>query len=342
MADNEKYNFEYFILNESFRNWASGNAHDDEVLFWQDFLKNNPDQKEEVIKAKLFLLTVQRSNDRPDQSQIENSWKELKNKIEQEDSVAIDKPISSNSSRVSKQFSLVFKFAASFALLIISIFLIYKTVFQETDNDWTVYKTEFNELKNVSLPDGTVIQMNANTQLKFKEKEFNRQLILSKGEAFFQVNKTEHDELFKILTNDLNIEVLGTEFNVNIRNEETKVALKEGKVKLLLPTGKVVFMRPGELAILDSFDSLRVKEVNISIHEAWRDKKVIFDNTSLKEVVELIEVHYGVHVILDKSIQDKTLSGEIPNDNLKLLLETLEIIHDLDITYKDNYVKISE
>lgn len=101
-------------------------------------------------------------------------------------------------------------------------------------------------------------------------------------------------------------------------------------------------MKPGEMATLTSDDVFRMKEVNTYQYEAWRDKKLVFKNTSLKEVADLIENHYGVNVILDKSVEDRTLTGEIPNHDLGLLIRTLEMVHELEISQEENFVKISE
>lgn len=342
MTAEKKYNFEYFVLNESFQNWVNGKADDEQILFWEEFERKNPHKKDQIQGAKAFVLRIKNLYGHPDQKQIEDSWKTLKNRIEKDDSVSKERPINIDSSKASRHYSSILKLAAAVSLLLISFFVLYSIVIQPGESDWKVYKTDFNEVVDLSLPDGTLVQMNSDTELKIKATKFNRELKLLKGEVFFTVTKSNKNEQFKVFTEDLNIEVLGTEFNVDLRNDETKVMLKEGSVKLDLNTGQEVLMKPGEMATLTSDDVFRMKEVNTYQYEAWRDKKLVFKNTSLKEVADLIENHYGVNVILDKSVEDRTLTGEIPNHDLGLLIRTLEMVHELEISQEENFVKISE
>jgi ferric-dicitrate binding protein FerR (iron transport regulator) len=90
-------------------------------------------------------------------------------------------------------------------------------------------------------------------------------------------------------------------------------------------------MVPGDFMEFNS-DQLEKKLVKNDSILAWRERKLDFEETPLREVAKIIKEHYGVDLILaDDSVAGKTVSGMMPNDNLELLLQTLEATADFQI-----------
>ena len=87
----------------------------------------------------------------------------------------------------------------------------------------------------IKLPDGSLVQLNANSTLSFDtqwDASADRCVWLN-GEAFFEVEKKpETKQKFKVITADLTVEVLGTEFNINSHHQQTRVFLQEGEDKI--------------------------------------------------------------------------------------------------------------
>lgn len=68
----------------------------------------------------------------------------------------------------------------------------------------------------------------------------------------------------------------------------------------------------------------------------------MFDNTSLKEVADIITAHYGVEVKLQgNGLADKTITGIMPNDSLEILLQSLEATQDYTIQRTKNTITIT-
>ena len=112
----------------------------------------------------------------------------------------------------------------------------------------TQYSTTFGEWKTITLPDGSVVELNANSLLTITKhwSENNNRTVWLTGEAFFKVKKIPSTKCkFIVKTKDLKVEILGTSFNVNSRFDQTEVFLEEGKVKLYLGNTKE-YMAPGE------------------------------------------------------------------------------------------------
>jgi transmembrane sensor len=124
-----------------------------------------------------------------------------------------------------------------------------------------IYKTGYAKIKKITLPDGSVVTLNANSELKLSANwsdKGERQVWLD-GEAYFEVAKKEvTHQKFIVHTRDIDVEVLGTRFNVNTRHEKSIVSLEEGKIRLTLnntvkatlktkATAQVLEMKPGEM-----------------------------------------------------------------------------------------------
>ena len=53
-----------------------------------------------------------------------------------------------------------------------------------------------------------------------------------------------------------------------------------------------------------------------------------------------MKTHYGVDVKVDSELENRTITGEIPNDNLNLLIEALGVALDVQISRNDRQVLI--
>src|SRR5690606_33837898 len=104
----------------------------------------------------------------------------------------------------------------------------------------------------VTLPDGTQVNLNYESQLKFpKVFEGNIRKVELIGEAFFEVVKNDTMP-FIVKTGDVETEVLGTSFNIRSyeRGQTAEVSLVTGKVKIHYIDGSIkkesTHLSPGE------------------------------------------------------------------------------------------------
>ncbi|WEK33713.1 MAG: FecR domain-containing protein [Candidatus Pseudobacter hemicellulosilyticus] len=199
-------------------------------------------------------------------------------------------------------------------------------------------QTAFGEIREQQLPDGSTVVLNANSELRFSEgweKGSEREVWL-KGEAFFHVSKMPDHKQFIVHADQLDIIVTGTQFNVVNRQDMTNVMLTEGGVLVQSQDGQRLTLTPGDYVTFSNNRLQRwtAKEETVL---AWREKKLIFENTPLKTAVQQIEALYGVTIRLEKeSIGEKPISGILPNDNLDALLQALEATNVFRVVRKDN------
>jgi len=197
------------------------------------------------------------------------------------------------------------------------------------------YETGYGEIRTVVLPDSSRVTLNANSVLSIPRFGFGggtREVNL-KGEAEFAVKHTVEHSKFIVRTPDkLEVKVLGTEFIVYSRERGSKVVLSQGSVQLrslneLNPTP--MLMKPGDVATMSTRGTLTLKHSeSLSTHQAWKQRRFMFENTPVSEIAYQISEHFGVNVVVaDSTLARRTLGGTFnasdPANVLKVLSDVL-------------------
>jgi transmembrane sensor len=185
--------------------------------------------------------------------------------------------------------------------------------------------TEYGQLSEQVLPDGTEVTMNANSRLQYAPgwKAGADREVWVNGEAFFHVSKTPEKSRFIVHLEHVDVIVTGTRFNVVNRPGKENVMLEEGSVTLRASCGKVINMHPGDFVAVDKYKAEN-ENVRPDSLMAWRKRMLFFDNTPLRDLVDIVYDQYGVRIQLaGDSPEEKTVSGILPNNNLESLLKAL-------------------
>lgn len=210
---------------------------------------------------------------------------------------------------------------------------------------YVTYKTGFGEIKEVNLPDGSVVTLNANTEFSWDrdwEKKEARHVTL-KGEAFFDI-KHLHGMTFTVQTDEASVEVVGTSFNVDSRNRKTAVYLDEGKVKLHVDRERpeAIVMKPGEKVDYNAANGELVKTADESMSSAasWKDGVLNFKDMEFREVLEKLTAIYGKKfTCADDRILSKHMYLGVPYRDWNQVKEALELAMDIKILeHEDTYV----
>ena len=304
----------------------------DELHLFENLLDSDSVFKEnyEAYK-KTWELTQNVLVDAIENIDIENEWQIIKQKTN------IDKKeISIN--RKSK-FS-VWKIAS-----VIAIFLILGGVLLFSLRNTETVLTAKNGIENFILPDGSEISLTKKSTLKYSD-DFNvksRKLELS-GEAFFKVshNKTKP---FIVKANSVNIEVVGTEFYVNNNKTKTEIIVNKGIVSIYRKENKSdsVLLYKGAKYIFDKRTKKQVKLKNENNNFiSWKTKVFEFKNTSLSEVVKLLNKAYNVKIILkNKALKTCMINTTFEKQNIESILKVLKSMINISIKRKGNIIEIS-
>jgi transmembrane sensor len=321
---------EDILTDELFLSWYY-HSSPEKAQKWNDWLAANPGQQALVEEAITIMSQLNvKENDVP-RSSIESAWQRLDSAIN--DSGEEKTPVFQiNSSRR------WWRIAAAAAIILFAGLSIWKF----TANKKTTLASNYGEIVNHKLPDGTEVILNANSSVTLGKnwEDGNDREVWLKGEAFFHVTKTSHHNRFIVHTNQMDIIVTGTQFNVVTRDDRSSVLLTEGSVVIRSKDGKEKLMKPGDFVEINNnqFEKKLADEESIL---AWKENKMFFDNIPMPEAAKIISEHYGIKVTLgDQQVKERALAGYVKNNNLDVLISSFKEM-GFTITKKDNEIIIS-
>lgn len=215
-------------------------------------------------------------------------------------------------------------------------------------------RTGFGEIKNILLPDSSVVILNANSSMRIPQQwtESGGRQVWLEGEAYFQVQKKPSTvQKFVVHTREVDVEVLGTKFNVNTRRQHAIVSLEEGKVRLsmngtvtsVLEKKAGLVMRPGQVVEVDADRQSKVNEdKDVTARSGWTRHEFHFDNTSLGEIGRLIEDTYGYDMVVeDSSMLGVKISGDLRVSDVQELVKVLELPSGYTLRIKDKTIYVT-
>ncbi|QES87851.1 FecR family protein [Rhizosphaericola mali] len=198
----------------------------------------------------------------------------------------------------------------------------------------TVYNTITTQNANtykVTLPDGTIVWLNASSKLQFPVvfKEKNREVNLS-GEGYFEVTK-DAKHPFIVHTSHQNVEVLGTHFNINAYDNNPDgitTTLLSGKIKLTdnnIKSLSAILLPSNQISIQHNQASAIRENIDTTIVVAWKNGLFSFDNTPIHEVFGQIGRWYNAKIIFKDPLPNKLITGQIyRNTKASEVLELLK------------------
>lgn len=151
----------------------------------------------------------------------------------------------------------------------------------------------YHQLAN--LPDGSTVELNAESTLKYHPYwwRFNRQLSFE-GEGLFKVEKGKK---FAVVSSNGTTEVLGTSFNIFSRNEVYKVTCLTGSVKVISKIKEEVVLKPNSKAEIQTNGKIKViQNIDPFPEISWEKNIFLFTATPIMEVFYEIERQYGVTI----------------------------------------------
>ncbi|MEN7548012.1 FecR domain-containing protein [Rapidithrix thailandica] len=328
------YQLKDFLSDEDFVKWAKGLKEED-ALPWQELMRRFPEKKPLIEKAQRIIRTVRYAST-PQMSQ--ENYQAIMHTLQQENAPVL-RPVHRPSGQIHWR-----TLAASIVLFLLCLtgFFWWETQDMPEANpsekeDYIVKTTRKGQQLAVSLPDGSIVRLNADSQLKIP-RQFSKSTrkVLLQGEAFFQVAKDQVHP-FRICSGEVVTMVLGTSFNVKAYPEEAiEVAVFSGKVKvnnnvknksslsqeITLTARQAVSIYQDRMHKLEEFDPLR--------HQGWKDKIIYFEQAGFEEVSRLLERWYGVTFVVHQPVQG-TFNGTFKNLSLP------EVLKGLDYTAKFSF-----
>ncbi len=348
-----------FIQDDSFREYVEG-TRIESVNFWNAWILEHPEKKEEVGKAKNILLTLLSHHKKEISADKQEAVRILLARIENQDA---DLTGNRQLSHPLKRF-LHPTWAAAAAVIVISIGLAWIWYALINRSEIKNQKVTYNEIivpigekSQIILSDGTHVWINSGSRFKYPLcfGQNSREVSLE-GEAYFDVTKDE--KTFTVNTHDARIQVLGTAFNVKSYPEDkkTQTTVIRGLVRVMSKERgtQPVLIGPEQMAVIkdepsksvtlgDNRDLSVIDKVNTSVITSWKDQLLIFADETFEDIAIKMERWYNIKVsIEDEDLKKQRYNGKfVNNETVYQVLEAIEVTTPIQYTIKEDEIIIT-
>ncbi|WP_127132323.1 FecR family protein [Pseudoflavitalea rhizosphaerae] len=179
----------------------------------------------------------------------------------------------------------------------------------------------------LQLPDGTHVWLNAASSITYPTifTGNNRDVTIT-GEAYFEVARNKNMP-FRVMANDMQIEVTGTHFNVNTYTNEPflTTTLLEGGVNVTR-NNNTVQLTPGQQSRSGADGKISVSnDVNTEEVMAWKNGYFHFESASLESIMRQVARWYDLQLVYEGAISKEKYFVIIKrNSSLQAVLKVLE------------------
>jgi len=216
------------------------------------------------------------------------------------------------------------------------------------------YVTGVGEQRTVPLADGSVVTLNTATQIRLHFSPSHRDVELVSGQADFEVAK-DPARPFIVTVGDRTVRAVGTKFDVYKTSDNVIVTLIEGKVAVTstgssssasesgYPGSPEVVLSPGEqLSYGMKVRSGERKRADIPRVEAWRSRKLDFNDTPLTEAIAEANRYTTTQIVLHApELRDARISGRFDAGRSDLFVEGLQGYFHFQVERADHRIVLT-
>lgn len=175
-----------------------------------------------------------------------------------------------------------------------------------TDAD---YATGTAEIRDVMLPDGSRLVLDARSAVDVDFSAGERRIRLLAGAAFFDV-RPDAARPFVVAAEDVRVTAVGTAFSVEIGPRWLSAAVAEGRVRLDRPGGVSDIAAGEEVAVDRGSGAERRRQREPGEVAGWRERRLVADNETIADVVaRLADHHRGLILTLDGTLAEQRVTG---------------------------------
>ena len=327
----EEYQFDHFILDDSFVNFVLNKKQAD-ILKWEQWFLQNPKNKETALEAKAIILTLRFKKQELSGDFVYSEWYKLNSRLHLEKTTT---PLYNRKILRKK----IWQYAAVASILLFFAGAIYYYTSSHKSQE-VLYSQEVDvpkgKINKIILPDSTLVYINADSKLKYSNfsGQQNREVFLE-GEAYFDVT---HDakKPFIVHTAENDITVHGTAFNVYAYPAENifRTSLERGNITVSHNKEKAVLLKVKQTYIFnkESKQSSVIETPDVTSCSAWKDGIITFRNQRFADMLHTLartcNVTFELH---NKKVGNIRFTGSFSsNDNIDLILGVVKTTTPFD------------
>lgn len=248
--------------------------------------------------------------------------------------------------KVYKNTSRLLRVAAAIAILAIGSWAFWLTTLNKT-LDAGKFATNAGQIEQITIKDGSVITLNANSSIEYIVTENSREITLH-GMAHFEIAKNPNAP-FVIESNNNKVTVLGTGFDVqSYAGQPLQVTVNHGTVKvekltntttlesIILTKGMRVRENLNRNNLVNKQSNIFTLDSNVNLDAVkWESGNLVFTNAPITDVINAIETRYGKEIQVNSTNADLQFTGTFKNsDAFNTVIKTVEIALGLQFEVK--------
>lgn len=311
----QKYQFEDFVKDDSFRAWVIENRVED-IIFWEKYQTENISQQKSILLAKAFLENLKGEEVNVSEHELDEITQHIINQGKE--------------NKLSIWRNPIFRIAASVALLLGVGFFAYKFIAEKnlssgiastqnkTSDKFVETSNATDKVQVITLEDGSKVELYPQSKIKYSNPfESNKRVVYLNGKAFFDITKNP-EKPFWVHTDKLSTQVLGTSFLVNAyeENKDASVQVKTGKVSVYLQKDLKtlkenensrlagIVLTPNQQASFSEKEDRLVKSIveTPELLISPQKEEFVFEEKPLKDVFAVLSKAYGITFTYNEKI----------------------------------------
>ena len=277
---------------------------------WAQWLTNHPNMTEVVNEARLMVQTIVFDQKDIDQEAEDRLWEN----------------IDSNTHTINRSRRGIIRLISYGAAAAVVLLLMFTMLTSPYD---TTVSTSYAQTKTITLPDGSSVALNADSELEYDSDSWDKNRLLTlKGEGFFKVEKGSS---FKVKTALGDVTVLGTSFNVFAREEDLFVQCETGKVSVKNRNEETILVANESVEIHNGIHSAKIVISDQGKRSQWQSGLFSFSNIELRQVVLELERQLDLNIKVDKKALSLSYTGSFNIANGEDALS--EVFWPLNLTF---------
>jgi transmembrane sensor len=199
------------------------------------------------------------------------------------------------------------------------------------------YATGIGEVRALQLPDGSTLTLGAHSRASVRITDTQRRVRLQQGEGYFDVAK-DADRPFYVDAQQAAVRVVGTRFEVRVGAQSVRVAVAEGRVAVndrdhpLVGGERIDVLADGKLTAVEP-----VADGEIGV---WRDGRLVYEDSSLAEVVADLARYRGDVVLRSPEAGVLRVTAGLRVDQAAQFVEGLPHILPVQVTHENGALVI--
>ena len=213
------------------------------------------------------------------------------------------------------------------------------------------YATPIGGTGSSVLPDGSRVELDADSRITTRYTARQRSISVDFGEAYFLVAK-DPARPFLVDAGDMKVTAVGTAFNVRRNNDRVVIAVSEGRVQLdnnnestdiAAPSKGATPLEAGQQAIYSHESrTVTIAEIKAADVASWRSGVLKYMHEPLGSVAQDLSRYHNKRIIIsDARLSAMPFTGTVFSTRIDDALSALESVFPLEVKERSDAIELT-